>query len=145
MIEVVIQREGNRIIVNPAVEQWLLTQMQDGEMLAGELKRSKSRWRTIAQNSSIWLFCEHIAKTLNDAGYDQKQVLEAFEGVELENTKESVMESVWRRIQRILTHKESTTKLETNEVDIVQRNVNILLGRLDVYVPFPDKFTQSLK
>ena len=145
MIEVVIQREGDRIIVNPAVERWLLTQLKDGEMLAGELKRSKSKQRTIPQNASIHLFCEHIAITLNDSGYDQRQALEAFNGVELENTMESVKESIFKRIMRILTRKTSTTELETDEVDIVQRNVNTLLGRLDVYVPFPDKFTKGLE
>jgi hypothetical protein len=50
---------------------------------------------------------------------------------------ESVKESVWRKIQKILTGKWSTTKLDTTEVDLVQRNVNTLLGRLDVYVEFP--------
>lgn len=145
MIEVVIRREGDSVIVNPAVEQWLLTQLKDGEMLAGELKRSKSKQRTIPQNASIHLFCEHIAQTLNDSGYDQRQALEAFNGVELENTMESVKETIFKRIMRILTGKTSTTELETDEVDIVQRNVNTLLGRLDVYVPFPDKFTKGLE
>lgn len=142
-METVIQREGDRVIVNPAVEQWLLTQMKDGEQLCGDMKPSKKKQRTIPQNSSIHLFCEHAAKALNDAGYDQKQALEAFQGVELENTMESVKETIWRRIQRILTGKESTTQLDTTEVDLVYRNVSTLLGRLELHVDWPCRETLS--
>lgn len=141
MTEVVIQREGDRVIVNPAVEAWLLTQMADGEQLCGDMKPSKKKQRTIPQNSSIHLFCEHTAKALNDAGYDQKQALEAFEGVELENTMLSVKETIWKRIQGILTGKESTTELETKEVDLVYRNVNVLLNRLKLNVYWPCRDT----
>ena len=141
--EIVIERKGNQIIVNPMVEQELLLKLKDGEQLAGEVKRSKSKIRTIPQNSSIHLFCDRIANAFNEAGYDQKQVLDAFDGVELENTLVSIKNDVWRRIQLILTGKESTTELETSEVDLVQRNVNTLTSRLGVSIPWPDRFSQG--
>ena len=143
-LECVIQRSGNRIIINPAVEAWLLTQMNDGDMLCGEMKRSKSKVRSIPQNSSIHLYCDRIAKVLNDAGYDQKQALEAFDGVELENTMLSVKNDIWRRIQKILTGKESTTELETNEVDLIARNVRVLINRLKIDALFPDRHGDML-
>ena len=143
--EIVIQRDGNNIIVHPAVEQYLLTILKDGEMMAGDVVRSKVKARTNAQNSSIHLYCDNVAKAFNAAGYDQKAVLEAFNGVELENTKTSIKEDVWKRIQRILTGKESTKSLETDEVDLVYRNVDTLTKRLNITLPFPDKHTQGLE
>lgn len=141
--EIVIQRDGNSIIVHPAVEQYLLTVLKDGEMLCGDMVRSKIKARTIPQNSSIHLYCDKIAKAFNAAGYDQKAVLEAFNGVELENTMLSIKNDIWRRIQTILTGKESTTELETTEVDLVYRNVDTLTKRLGITLAWPDRFSQG--
>jgi len=140
--EVVIKREGNRVIVHPMIEEYLLTVLSDGEMLCGDMVRSTKKQRSYLQNSSLHLYCTKLANAFNDAGYDQKQVLEAFNGVELENTMTSIKNDVWRRIQRILTGKESTKDLETKEVPLVYRNVDILTQRLNVSIPWPDRFSQ---
>jgi hypothetical protein len=70
--------------------------------------------RTTAQNNSQWLDCEIIAKKLQDAGIDWKLIIREG-GVDIPVTKNSVMEFLWRPVQKIVTGKESTRDLSKTE------------------------------
>lgn len=95
--------------------------------------------RTAKQQNSIELFCRQVADALNGAGYDMvKFFREMRTGIEIPWTHESVKEDIWRKIQKPLTGKHSTTALETHEVseiyEVVQARV---LAERGLYVPFP--------
>lgn len=117
----------------------LFGKYKDGDIVVLNAKKGT---RTDLQNNSIHLFCDKAAKALNEAGYDQKQVLEAFRGAELENTMLSIKESVFKKIMNILTGYESTTELKTDEVDIVYRNCNLLFNRLGITIDPPSRFNE---
>lgn len=70
--------------------------------------------RTDSQNRSMWLDCELIAKKLQDAGIDWKMVIREG-GIDIPVTKESVMEFLWRPVQRVMTGKGSTRDLSKTE------------------------------
>ncbi len=73
--------------------------------------------RTDTQNASLHLWLRQTAKALNDAGLDQRAVIEALQtrGLDLPWTEVSFKENVWRPIAKAMTHKESTT--EANRID----------------------------
>lgn len=93
--------------------------------------------RTERQNKAIHLWLENIATTLNDAGLDQRVVLQAYR-MDVPWTKESVKEVMWRRVQEAMFNKQSSTKLTTKEVTMVAETIIRFLGRnFGVDVPFP--------
>lgn len=93
--------------------------------------------RSKMQNKSIHLFCEQLAETLNDAGYDMKKTLKP--SIDIPWTKDSVKKFLWKPIQDTLFNKESTTDLKTNEVTKVHEVLVRHLGeRLLIETPpFP--------
>ena len=94
--------------------------------------------RTPAQNNSIHLYCQLVADSLNAAGLDIEQVLQNFT-MELDWSKESVKEILWRTAQKRLLKKKSTTELNKQEdIDRVYEAVNRFLAKLGVEsIPFP--------
>jgi len=82
--------------------------------------------RSLAQNRSIHLFCEMLAKDLNEAGLDMKIVLKP--EVDIEWTKDTVKKYIWKPIQQALTTKESSTELDTKEPSKVWETINRHLG-----------------
>ena len=86
--------------------------------------------RTISQNRMLHLYFELLAKTLNSAGLDMKEVLKP--GIDIPWTKDMVKEHLWRPIQEAYVKKESTkdlTKKELNDVfDILNRHLGEKFG-----------------
>jgi len=103
--------------------------------------------RTDQQRKAIEVFCRNLAKTLNDAGLDQRAVIQHFkEGVEIPWSQDAVKDSIWRIIQQAMVKKESTVDLEPKEVSQVYEVVNRFTAEnFGVSVPFPDRFNQSLE
>ena len=93
--------------------------------------------RTEQQNKAMHLYFQQVAEALNDAGLNIEQVLKNFT-MELDWTKESVKEILWRTAQRRMLGKESTKELSKQEdITKVYEAVNRFLAKLDVHVPFP--------
>jgi len=92
--------------------------MTEGDEL--ELVPSK---RTSLQNSSMWLYCTHLAGALNAAGFDLR-TFPFRDGLSIPFTKASVMEHFWRPIQMAMVDKKSTTKLGTKEVSEIYTAVD---------------------
>lgn len=94
--------------------------------------------RTGQQNKAIHLYCEMIAKTLNDAGLDMRVVLKP--EVDIPWTKGTVKDFLWRGVQKAYLGKKSTTELTTSDVgeiyDILNRHLSEKFG---VLVEFPSK------
>jgi hypothetical protein len=61
--------------------------------------------RTDNQNRALHLYCTQVADALNGAGLSMEQVLSNFT-MELEWTKESVKEILWRTAQKRLSRKD---------------------------------------
>ena len=99
-----------------------------------------AKTRTLTQNSSIHKYCAQLAEAFNDAGLDMNKVLS--EGTSIPWCEEKVKSDIWKVVQLAAIGKESTTKLETNEVskvyDIVNRHVSQTFG---IFIPWPCRDT----
>jgi hypothetical protein len=94
--------------------------------------------RTEQQNRALHKYFELVADALNGAGLNIEQVLKNFT-MELDWTKDSVKEILWRTAQKRITGKYSTTELSKQE-DITQvyEALNRFLAKLGVEsIPFP--------
>lgn len=83
--------------------------------------------RTKQQNRALHLNFELIAEALNDAGYDVSTVLEK-KPMPVPWSKELVKEQLWKPAQEAYLGKESTTDLNTDEVDDVDKIVKRFLA-----------------
>lgn len=96
--------------------------------------RRKAKQRTLTQNRALHLFCQWLAETLNDAGYDMRKTLR--EDVDVPWTQASVKEYLWRPIQTAMTDKRSTTEITTVEPTDIHAVLSRHLGeRLGVTCP----------
>jgi len=94
------------------------------------------RVRTPKQNNSIHAYFDLLADELNAAGLDMRQVLKP--SVDIPWTASSIKEFIWKPIQKAMLGKESTTELETKEVDKVFDVLNRHMGeKFNIHVPFP--------
>jgi hypothetical protein len=92
--------------------------------------------RTLKQNRALHKYFELVATALNDAGLDMRAVLKP--EVEIPWNKITVKEHLWRPVQKIQLHKESTIDLEKKEIDDVFKTVNLYLSKNHgVTEPFP--------
>ena len=93
--------------------------------------------RTETQNAALHLFFNHLAKELNDAGYNVQVVLS--KKMECDWNERLVKELLWRPAQRVLLGKDSTTELgKQGDIDTVYEHLNRHLGeKFGIHVPFP--------
>ncbi len=92
------------------------------------------------QYNALHLYCERVAEALNDAGFDQKSVLEA-KVLPTPNTKESVKGMI-RLIQKAMYPPESgetsTTRLTQAQTVKVYDVFNKFLGEnFEIHVEWP--------
>lgn len=92
--------------------------------------------RTNQQNKALHLFFTQLADQLNSAGLDMKKTLK--ENVDIPWQPSSIKEYLWRPIQLAATGKESTTELDSKEIDDIYDILNKHLGeKFSVNVAFP--------
>ncbi len=106
------------------------------------VKWTANKARTLRQNAALHKYFVRLFNALNDAGLDMRKVLKP--ETEIPWTLSSVKEYLWRPVQRIMLNKESTTELETTEVDEVYRVVDRKMVEKGVNVPFPSVSNQGL-
>lgn len=99
----------------------------------------KAGTRTSQQNRAMHQYFTMLASALNDAG----QYMNVFpwkDGAEVSWDAESVKSKLWRPLQEAVTGKDSTTKLDTAEVDkIYQYLSRHLAEKCGVSVEFPHR------
>lgn len=96
--------------------------------------------RTIQQNKSIHKYCTMVAEELSNQGQTMQNVIKHITRVEIHPTKENVKEIIWREIQKALFGKQSTTELNTSQVDKVYQVMSQFLAReFEIDLPFPSK------
>ena len=90
--------------------------------------------RTLNQNSALHLYFDLLASTLNAQNLTIDVVIKA----DTEWNKVRVKELLWRKLQKSITGKESSTKLTTKELTEVYDVLNKALGeKLGIHVEFP--------
>lgn len=98
--------------------------------------------RTLKQNASLHIYFDLLAEELNKAGYDMKKTFK--HDVDIPWTPLTVKEYLWKPIQKSYILKQSTTELNTKEIDKIYDILNKHLGeKTGVYVPFPSNETRK--
>ena len=96
------------------------------------LEKTNIKNRTALQNNSIHLLFKKTADELNGAGLDIKQAIPA----RVQWSLQSVKDYIWRTLQKARTGKDSTTQLNTTEIDEVYDEYNKYLSEHNIHVPF---------
>lgn len=93
--------------------------------------------RTLRQNASLHLMFKQLADALNEAGLDVRTTLS--EELEHPWTPYLIKELIWRRVQKSMYGKKSTTQLETGEIDKIFEVIIRYLGETKGFEcpPFP--------
>lgn len=116
-----------------AYKKYLDAQFEKHKYLRVDLKNGMQRTKT--QNAALHKFCEQLAVTLNDGGFEFTTFVK--HGYEVPFTKELVKDHLWRPVQEAVTGKLSTTKPETHEYAIIYDALNSVLAKKGIYVPWP--------
>lgn len=104
----------------------------------GYLEVNTQKKRTPAQHRAAHQYFDDLADALNASGLDMKKVLK--EGCDIPWNKDMVKKFLWGPVQKIMTGKDSTTKLTTEEVDEIFQVVSKRLAdKFNVNVEFPNK------
>lgn len=97
--------------------------------------------RTTQQNRAMHKYFSVLADALNTAGWDMKKTLTKQADIPWNAT--TVKEYLWWPLQKAMFQKDSTAKLETQEVSQVYETLNRhTSGKLGVSVPFPERHWQ---
>ncbi|MEO0304705.1 MAG: hypothetical protein ABIM64_05535 [candidate division WOR-3 bacterium] len=93
--------------------------------------------RTLQQNAALHLLFTQLAEKLNEKGFDMRKIIR--KDVEISWTPHSVKEYLWKPLQKVITGKKSTTKLDKiGEIDTIYDNLNrILIERTKGEVELP--------
>jgi hypothetical protein len=100
--------------------------------------------RSLKQNAALHKYYELLADELNAGGFSLKYMLGEKE-VDLDWDGTKVKELIWRPIQKALTGKASTTKLDkVSEINNVYEHLNRFFSNepFCIHVPFPSKQTK---
>lgn len=92
--------------------------------------------RTNRQNKALHVLFSLLANELNDNGLDMKRTLKP--EIDIKWTSGGVKEYLWRPIMKAQVNKQSTTELNTKEIDEIFDTINKYLGeKHGLHVPFP--------
>ena len=122
--------------------QWL--QENEGKKCYAELGR-ETGVRTPNQNASLHLYLTMLADELNKGGFSLKFQLGVKE-VDLEWSMDRCKELIWRPIQKALTGKTSSTKLDkVSEIDLIYNHLNRFFSNepFCLHVPWPSEASQK--
>lgn len=110
-----------------------------------EMRLNTDKTRSGLQNSSLHLYCQHLAEALNDAGHYFLITINKVE-TECNWTMERVKDFLWKPIQEAITKEKSTTRISTKETTIIYETLNRhTASKLGVFVPWPSKDTIGRK
>lgn len=102
-----------------------------------ELKEIK-KTRSNQQNRALHLFFTYISDELNELGMEFTYVGLNTPEISTMYTPELVKNFVWRPIQMALFNIESTTKLNTEQMNQIIDVITKFLGDKGVYIEFPN-------
>lgn len=103
-----------------------------------DVKEEEIKLRTNQQSKAIHLYCSQVAEALRNEGYNMQAVVENIKKMEIVPDMKNVKEILWRTAQKSTVGTDSTTKLESKEIDKIYEAVNMFLGHyFQIHVPFP--------
>jgi hypothetical protein len=119
-----------------AYKKFLDDQFKKHKYLRTTAKTGKQR--TLTQNRSMHLYCDHVSVALNDAGFDFRQSLR--HDIDVPWSESLAKDYIWRPVQAAVTGFESTTKPETHQYSEIYEILNRhLSNKFGVFVPWPSK------
>ena len=90
--------------------------------------------RTPQQNRALHKYFQDVADSMNDAGYDAKEVI----SLPISLTGAIVKDQIFKPIMAAMQEKDSTTELETGDVDkIVMVMQHALAEKFGITTAFP--------
>lgn len=111
-----------------------LNNLEDG--VSYVVKINNNNLRTLKQNRAIHMWCENISKTLNKEKYFIQDVIKI-------NTKWDMLkvkEMIFKAVVRSLYTKDSTTKLNKDEFELVIDTITRYMAHKGIVIPeFPNK------
>ena len=101
--------------------------------------------RTGQQQKAIEVFCNALAETLNDHGFEMKAVM-AVKTADVPWNQERVKDLLWRPIQEAMFNETSTTKLETDQVSKVHEVLNRHIAQnFGISISFPTRIPDEFE
>lgn len=93
--------------------------------------------RTSQQNRALHKWFDLLAEALNDAGFDIKTTIR--QDMDIPWTALTIKELLWRPVQKVYLRKQSTTQMQTKDIDKIYDIINREIGqRTGIDVPmFP--------
>jgi len=103
-------------------------------------EEKKHPQRTVTQNASLHKYCTLLSDGMNDAGYDQRMVIEQFkEGFNIPWTMESV-KHIFRIIAKAMYDCKSTADLDTVQIQEVYRVFDARMSEITgISIAWPSK------
>lgn len=100
------------------------------------MENKEEKQRTIKQNRALHLLFNQLAEELNNAGLDMRKTLKP--KINIPWSGETIKEYLWRPIMKSQLGKESTTELNTKDIDAVFDTINRHLGeKFGFNISFP--------
>jgi hypothetical protein len=132
--------EGDVWQVGPRFKAYLAK-----KLVAEEAVDEAKKQRTLPQNNAIHKWLTDVALELDKGGHTIQNVVAAIKRAEIRPTMLALKEVLWRPYMIAATGKESTTQLDTAEVDKVYEGLNKFLGEnFELFIPFPSEEGRSL-
>jgi hypothetical protein len=107
---------------------------------------SEEKKRTLSQNSSLHKLFEILSEELNTNGLDARLVLKPT--YQIWWTPEMIKRDLFKPLMKAMLDKESTTQLNTAEVDKVFKQLQQMIGEkwgLEIYFPSMETTQEYLK
>ena len=100
------------------------------------MENKEEKQRTIKQNRALHLLFNQLSEELNNAGLDMRKTLKPT--INIPWSGNSIKEYLWRPIMKSQLGKESTTELNTKDIDEVFETINRHLGeKFGFNIAFP--------
>jgi len=94
--------------------------------------------RTSTQNAALHVYLKQVADEFNAAGLDMKQTLMA--DIDIPWTALLVKELIWKKVQKALIDKQSTTEANRTDYTLVYETINRhMASTWGISVPWPTK------
>ncbi|MDC0637457.1 hypothetical protein OAP25_02030 [Flavobacteriaceae bacterium] len=102
-----------------------------------KVSAKSAKARTLTQNRTLHLFCTHLAKALNDGGFDFRAFIK--EGYPVPFNEALVKEYIWGPIQKAITGFDSSTKPTPKQYSEIYDALNTKLIEHGLFCPWPCK------
>jgi hypothetical protein len=139
------EKERNDLSEILTGDGWFIRDRMTAYLDKVTVEEAPAKQRTLPQNNAIHKWLTDVALELDKGGHTIQNVVAAIKRAEIRPTMLALKEVMWRPYQIAATGKESTTQLDTAEVDKVYEGLNKFLGEnFELFIPFPSEEGRSL-